>query len=445
MTITQGVDPLRVQLERDRDRAVAAARDVAARGVKTFEDSATLEQHLDLAERSTARLSHLQVSEPLVYAPDSPASYYRDLAALHLRKSSEARGRLERHRDQMAVEIPRLERSRALDFARRGADYGVSIEKRALGNTGAAGGSGQEFTIPLWLIERWASVPRAAAPLSAACTNLPMERGWSTVSVPVFTSNAGVGMQTTQNTNPVDIGSATTGSTTSGVTTFAAYAIVAQQLFDMSPAGAHFDEVIFTDLTASAWEQIEVQVINGSGTGSQLRGVLNTTGITNTAYTTASPTGATYLTALAQCASVTSTVRKRLVSMALMHPRRYFWLASQTDSSARPLIEPGDGEAMLAGDAGPVGPLFAAIPTYITTAVPTNLGAATNQDPTILTRPADHLLMTSLPRTMVAASTHADTMGLTFRLDVEASFLAGRYPTATGVLNGNGTVAPAGY
>ena len=97
------------------------------------------------------------------------------------------------------------------------------------------------------------------------------------------------------------------------------------------------------------------------------------------------------------------------------------------------------------GDAGPVGPFFGGIPAYVTTAVPTNLGAATSQDPTIVTRPQDHLLLTSVPRTDVMAQTYADSLGYLFRIDLSAAFLGNRYPTATGVLNGSGTVAPAGF
>lgn len=444
MTTTSAADPLRVQLEQDRDRAIAAARGVAARGVKSFEDSASLEQHLDLAERSTARLANLHVNEPLVYAPDAPTSYFRDQYQAQLKNDSAAIGRLERHAEQMSVEMPRLERKREAELAARGGKFSVSIEKRALGNSGATGGSGGEWAPPLWLTEQAASVPRAAAPLAAACTQLPMTKGWSTVSVPLFTVNPGTGVQSSQNTTVQDFGSSTTGFTSSGIATYAGKAVVSQQLVDTSPAGAgHLDQIVFTDLIGSAWEQLEAAVINGTGTGGQLRGLLNTAGITASTFTNASPSGTTYLTALAQTASLTSTARRRLVTMALVHPRRWFWLASQVDSSNRPLVEPGEGEFSPAGDAGPFGPLFGMLPVYATTAMPTTVN--TNQDPTLVTRPSDHLLFTSVPSPLVAHETFADTVGVLFRLHLNAAFIGGRYPTATGVLTGTGVAAPAGY
>lgn len=53
--------------------------------------------------------------------------------------------------------------------------------------------------------------------------------------------------------------------------------------------------------------------------------------------------------------------------------------------------------------------------------------------------------MTSAPATDVFAETYADSMGLLFRLVFTAAFLGNRWPTATGVLNGTGQVAPAGF
>jgi len=451
LTSQPATDPLIRHLRTEQNAALTEARGLAE-GRPTGADAVKLEAALMDAERAAERIQRFApsaqvISEPLVYEAASPHSYFTDLYRARFGGNEAAQKRLTRHAQQMAVEIPRLERMRSDELARRGADVGgVTIEKRALGNTGAVGGSGGEFAPPLWLMSKWAGVPRAAAPLASACTLLPLPGGVSQVSVPLFTSDPGVGLQTTQNTAVLDASGMTTASVTSGLATFAGRVVVSQQLRDQSFQGTGaIDEAIFEDLTASAYEQLEAQLINGTGAGSQLRGLLNVTGTTSTAFTSATPTGATFLTALAQNASLTSTARKRLVTVILMHPRRYFWLASQTDASGRPLIEPGDGPLMGVGDAGPVGPFFAAVPGYLTTAMPTTLGAASNQDPVIVTRPSDHLLLTSTPTTDVFAETYADSIGLLFRLVFTAAFLGNRWPTATGVLNGTGQVTPAGF
>jgi HK97 family phage major capsid protein len=443
-------DPLLQHLRIEQNTALAEARTLAA-GPATGADAVKLEAALMDAERANERIQRFAaasvVSEPLVYEPATPASYFRDLYRSKYLADTEASGRLSRHRAQMAVEMPRIARMRNEELLRRGAQVGgVTVEQRALGNTGAAAGAGGEFAPPLWLTERWASVPRAAAPLATACTTLPLPDGASTVSVPLFSANTGAALQTTQNTAIADIGGSTTSSVSSGISLFGARAVVSEQLFDQtSPGAGHIDQVVFDDLASSAYEQLEVQLINGTGTGSQLRGLLNVAGITSSTYTDLTPTGGEFLTGLAQTASLTSTARKRLVTMILMHPRRFFWLASQADASGRPLIEPGDGPLMGIGDAGPVGPFYGAVPGYLTTAVPTNLGAGTNQDPAIVTRPADHLLLVSTPETMVATETYADSVGVLLRLTFTAAFLGSRYPSATGVLNGTGMIAPAGF
>jgi hypothetical protein len=76
--------------------------------------------------------------------------------------------------------------------------------------------------------------------------------------------------------------------------------------------------------------------------------------------------------------------------------------------------------------------------------IPTNLGAGTNEDVIVITRPVDHRLWLDPagPRTFSFEQSNAPQ---SVRLAVwgEVAFTAGRYPAASSVIGGTGLVAPS--
>ena len=92
-----------------------------------------------------------QVVEPLVYAPQSRDSFFRDIVLSQLQRDPEATARLARHRAQMVVERAERDRVAATEF-------GIALhalEGRA--NPSSTVGAGGEFDVPAYLVDKFAS------------------------------------------------------------------------------------------------------------------------------------------------------------------------------------------------------------------------------------------------------------------------------------------------
>jgi hypothetical protein len=130
-----------------------------------------------------------------------------------------------------------------------------------------------------------------------------------------------------------------------------------------------------------------------------------------------------------------------------MHPRRWHWLLSKSDSSGRPFVVPaapvasnpvGLGQTEAVGIAG----TLAGLPVIVDANVPTNLGSSTDQDRVIVTRLSDHALWEA--GLMSFTFDQAVNPPATIRLAVAgySAFTAERYVAATAVVEGTGLVAP---
>src|ERR1019366_630568 len=129
---------------------------------------------------------------------------------------------------------------------------------------------------------------------------------------------------------------------------------VAIQLIEQSP-GQIFDRVVMEDLLADYNRLVDRMVIYGSGQNTtslnagQIQGIYPSTNwTTNTVtWTSGSPLGQSYNQVLAAMASKAAYNRFDLSNFHyVMHPRRWFWFASQLDGSlglsGRPLINHPD-------------------------------------------------------------------------------------------------------
>lgn len=122
--------------------------------------------------------------------------------------------------------------------------------------------------------------------------------------------------------------------------------------------------------------------MGGDGTGGTHRGILTGAGIAVT-YTDASPTAAELYPKLFQALSETTSAVFLTGTHFLMHPRRWFWLASQVGTSF-PFLQLGNAPQGAAGQVlggqryeapGGAG-VLSTLPAIMDGTIPTNLGPA---------------------------------------------------------------------
>ena len=116
-------------------------------------------------------------------------------------------------------------------------------------------------------------------------------------------------------------------------------------------------------------------------------------------------------------------------------------MQSQADAQGRPFTPIDLGAAERDPNVEPVGSLFG-MALVLDPAVPTNLGAGTNEDRLIVTRATDLLLLEGEPRLTLNLDVGSATLTTRFGLHTYVAFVSGRVPSATGVLSGTGLTAP---
>ena len=380
----------------------------------------------EAGETGEQRTEPVKVSEPDIYVPDggNGNSYFRDLGRAVLRQDVSSMERLRRHSAH-------------------------ETEKRALGNTGAVGGSGGEFAPPKWLVDQWINLIRPGRITADLFQHQTVPAGVASVNFPRILTGTTTAIQSTQNTalSQTDM---TTGSVQTGFATIGGKQVSSQQLLDQT--AINFDQVILGDLAADYGQRVGSQIFLGTGTGSGTGAVVNglqnaTIGSTQT-WTQASPTPAGFY---GQAGSLLAAfLGKRLLppNCWVMAPRRWYWLASSVDGQGRPLVVP-NGQAFntmatQADASAPYGLVgtFHGLPVFIDPQVPTNLGAGTNQDVVYLLRTDDLVLFESEPQVETFRETYADSLGVLFRMYAYVGTILNRHTESLGVITGTGLVTP---
>lgn len=364
-----------------------------------------------------------QVNEPDIYVKGGPQSYFRDLMKATTDRSQDAIDRLNRH-------------------------SALESEKRAIGNTNAAGGSGGEWAPPSWLIGEWINLIRPGRITANLFRHEDVPAGVSSINYPKLLTGTSVALQSTQN-SALSSTDPTTGYVQTGFSTLGGKNVLSQQLIDQAH---NFDEVVTQDLAAAYAAQVGTQVFTGTGTGSGTNAVINgfgaaTIGSTQT-WTQASPTTAGFYGQAGALLSKFLSARLMPPTCWVMSPRRWYWLASAVDGQGRPLVVP-NGQAYntmgtqsdAAAPYGMVG-TFHGLPVYIDPLVPTNLGTGTNQDNVYLLKADDLVLLESAPKVEVFREPYADSLGVLIRMYAYVATILNRHPESIGVLSGTGLVTP---
>ncbi len=370
-----------------------------------------------------AKGSVLKVREALVYAPNSRDSFFRDIVLSQLRRDPDARARLARHGQQMVVERAERDRLAATEFG------AIMQQLEARANPSSTLGSGGEFEVPLFLLDKFATAARAGRPLADLVGSTPLPPGISSIHIPRMTT----GSQTTVQLDNAAVAGQdlATVDVVSPVVTVAGQLDVSRQLFDLAPMG--FDTYAFTDLLRSYDKNLEAQLLLGTGSAGQVLGALNVPGINVVSGATATTLAALW-PLLGQASAAVGNTRALPPEVWLLAPRRWFWIASSLDASNRPISTPGNGAPQptgldLAGGAAPVGPMLG-LPAYMDGA----LSAGTAPDTALALRPSDMFLFEGPPRLIVAANPLSASLQIRLSLHRYVAFVSARYPAGIGVV-----------
>lgn len=365
--------------------------------------------------------AQMRVTEQRTYTRGGSRSYLKDLANAQINGDYEARDRLQRHAQEVAVE-PEYQEFRDLN---------------------RADGSGGAFVPPAWLMGQWIELARAGRPTANLFNSLPLPPGTDSINIPRVLTGTAVAVQPADN-DPVQEVDLTDSSLSIPVRTIAGQQDVAIQLLDQSPV--NFDEIVFRDLLADYALKTNAQILGGSGLGGQVLGLGAQTGVT--AVTVTATTVAGLYSAIANATQQIYATRFGAPNVIVMHPRRWAWLISQLDASNRPLVVPaaqGPNNAM--GTFAGVGTQqvvgsIQGLNVITDPSVPTNGGVGVNEDRVFILKTDDVVLYESGIRTRVLQETLSGT--LTVRLQVYGylAFSAGRYASSTARLTGAGFVAP---
>ncbi len=412
---------LQASESRDFNKAVTLVREFDERITELADEAkrsaSAAEARIGFSEPSGIGGAHTS-SETYHAGPHSP-SFFKDL--IHARSGD-------------ANAADRLRRNNAEN----------GIERRALGNTNGTGGSGGEFAPPGYLVAEYVRLARPGRVVADRFRHEDLPQGISSVNVPRVATGTTVAVQSTQNTAlpQTDV---TTASLSSGIVTHGGKQVVSRQLLDQS--AVPFDRVILEDLAADHARALGTDVITGSGTGGQLRGYLTPASTSVNTWTTTSPTAQAFYGRLAQLQGTINGSRFKAPDTVVMHPRRWAWFASYVDSSGRPLVVPTAGgfNALANRDdnqgVGHVGQVLG-MDVFTDANIPTNLGAASNQD-TVLTMVSDDIVLWESPLQAESfEAPYADSMGVLYRIFNYTALIPDRYLASLGQITGTGLTPP---
>jgi HK97 family phage major capsid protein len=366
--------------------------------------------------RETATVSVGHEPNPVYRRGDATVSWFRDTLQAG-RGDSEARNRL------------------------------ASSQETRAGDLTTVAGAGGQFAPPAWLIADYVAFARASRVTADLMSQHTLQGGVSSINLPKVSTGATTGVQATQNSALTDTAMTTT-SVSSGITMIAGKQIISRQLLDQS--GIPFDEVILKDLAADYAQQIDKQVLYGTGANGQLRG-LSGAGTTIT-YTTSTPKvidGTTaansFYNVVIKAANSVASNRFLPATAVIMRPDRWGWILEALDGNGRPLVTPSTAvfnqlaEAGAPVAQGAVGNLLG-LPVFLDPNIPVTLNSATNQDGTFVIRQDDCWLYETALESASFEATYADNASVLFRVLGYSAFIPDRYAASVSVILGTGCV-----
>ena len=372
---------------------------------------------VDARERKIAEVrarGPLRIRERSRYGARSEFSYFRDLAMVH---AAEARKTIAI--DKSLPSLQRFEEGSlpphpvhgSLEDARR--RLAIASEYRDVSTSDPGGASFLPGgSVPAFVGMEFATALRTRAVLPGVIRVEPLPESGLKVETPRIATATSAAIQASEASaaSETDLDSDTV---TSPVVTIAAQQDMSDQLFERSSGGT-MDIYLATELGEALAAVLDAQIISGSGSSGQLRGILNVSGVTAVTKTNGSPTAVTNYAAIGDLVKQASDAYGGMVDTLVMAPRRLAFIKSKL---------------------GYV-PEWLGLRAVASSAVPTNLGASTNEDRIIALPGQEIILHVDPPSFGVFPDVLSGTMETRYQARLYAALLAGRKPAAIGVMSG---------
>jgi HK97 family phage major capsid protein len=411
---TEKVDAL-VEESRSLDTKIEKLRTQAEADAKAAEARAAVAPVATPASVGGARV----VSEARTYTAESGNSFVQDAFNSQIRNDFAASERLARHMRE------------------------ESIERRDVGTSNFVG-----LVVPQYLTELAAPLARAGRPTADFATNkMSLPPTGMTIEISRMTTGTSTAVQETQNTQVSETDADDT-LLTINVRTIAGQQDLSRQAIER---GTGIDSFVVADLIRSWHTTLDAQVLNGTGSNGQMKGIRQSGGNAVT-FTATTPTVALLYPKLADALQQVQSNVFTTPTHWIMHPRRLAFLLAGVDSANRPLVVPTAGGPMntVASGAGVAqyansGYSLLGLPIITDANVGTTYGAATNQDEVYLVD-AREMHLWEQPGSPFSLRFDATSPGsLTIKTVVYgfSAFTAERYSAAASIISGTGLVAPS--
>ena len=398
------------------DEQIVELEDLAAREVVATESRKA--EGTD----EVVRPSVIVKNEARTYSPESSNNFLSDAYA-SFRGESLASERINRHQHE------------------------ESIERRDVGTSAFAG-----LVVPQYLVNLAAEKARAGRPFANVCDAQSLPDDGMTLNISRVTTGSAAAVQATENSAVQETNMDDT-LLTIDVRTIAGQQDLSRQLLERGNTG--LSNLVFADLVSAYHTELDRGIINDPGTSGTHLGLLATSGINTTAFTTASPTVKLLYPKLADAIQEVNSNRFLPPSVIVMHPRRWAFFTAAVDGSDRPLVLPNASapqNAIGVGSAAEYGQVVGqlmGLPVVTDASIPTTWSAGSSntsgtEDVIIVARAADlHLWETpNAPIQLRFEESGANTLTVKLIAFGYSAFTAGRQPSAVSVISGTGLVAP---
>lgn len=338
--------------------------------------------------------------------------------------------------------------SRKFDVGDDEADHRLqrhAAEARALNRTDGTGGY---LVPPAWLMDRFIELARPGRVYANLVPTEALPGNTDSFNLPKISTGTSTAIQTADNAAVEEVDLTDT-TVRFDVKTIAGAQALSIQALEQSPL--NFDEIIFRDLAGDYATKLDLQVISGSNSNNQVKGVRNASGIITVTATDATTQLAKVKTAYAKIADAIQqihTQRHMAPEVIVMHPRR--WAAFQAVFTSNDVpFGAASGSASLPQlgafngvvPAGFVGQLHG-LPVVTDPNLPTTLGAGTNEDVIHVLRVSDLLLFESSVRTRTLEQTRADNLTILLQVYGFLAFSAERQPKGVCEIGGTALTSP---
>jgi HK97 family phage major capsid protein len=291
---------------------------------------------------------------------------------------------------------------------------------------------------PLYMGDLWIDKERAGRPLANAVRQIPLSGTGKQMDFPRVATAPEAEVQASEGAavNEVDIDTETYSVPK---VTIAGQNDISIQALEFSDPGS--DEVILRELVKSYDSKLDFQLLDGSGSSGQHRGIDNVSGINSISFTTGG--GDDLLGKIYEAQSTISTQAPGYMGNAVvLHPRRAAWIASHRDTS-NPLLQ--QGELTLTNglqDQGFAGTL-AGLNVVIDPNLTVTSGAGTNEDLGVYVVDLGELYLAEGPvRTRVLTEVLSGTLQVRIQLYAFSAFAGGRRPKTVTKISGAGLSTP---